>query len=151
MHNQQSKGIILQSNEPVAPQSQNSRMTPARRLSQLAFLSLLTICVFVIGFTVRAQDSAKHQAPDSREVYGFLGDYSSLVPDAKNGDLLLYEKDMYVLRKYNKFIFDPVTIYLLPEAQNRGIDPDDLERLAIYFRQAVTDELEKSGSYKIVT
>ncbi len=105
----------------------------------------------VVSFTVRAQDSAKQQAPDSREVSGFLGDYSALVPDAKNGDLLLYEKDMYVLRKYNKFIFDPVTIYLLPEAQARGIDPDDLERLAIYFRKAVTDELEKSGRYQIVT
>jgi len=107
--------------------------------------------VFVIAFTVRAQDSTKQQAPDSREVSGFLGDYSSLVPDAKNGDLLLYEKDMYVLRKYNKFIFDPVTIYLLPEARDRGVDPDDLERLAKYFHDAVADEFAKSGRYEIVT
>jgi hypothetical protein len=62
-----------------------------------------------------------------------LGDCSGLVPDAKNGDLLLYEKDMNVLRKYNKFIFDPVTIYLLPKAQDRGIDADDLGRLAQYL------------------
>jgi hypothetical protein len=151
MNKQQSTTVILQSNDLVAPQSQNSRTTRARPLSQLAFLSLLTICVFVIDFTVRAQDSAKHQAPDSREVSGFLGDYSSLVPDAKNGDLLLYEKDMYVLRKYNKFIFDPITIYLLPEARDRGIDADDLERLAKYFHDAVTDELKKSGRCEIVT
>jgi hypothetical protein len=99
--------------------------------------------VLVISFTVRAQES--------RPVSGFLDDYSKLAPDPKNGDLLLYEKDRDALKKYNKFILNPVTIYLLPEAQNRGIDADDLERLAIYFRQAVTDELEKSGRYKVVT
>jgi len=47
------------------------------------------------------------------------------------------------MKKYNKFIFDPITIYLLAEARDRGIDPDDLERLAQYFHDAVTDELKK--------
>ena len=106
-------------------------------------LSLFAVCAFIIGLTVRAQES--------RPVYGFLGDYSKLVPDAKNGDLLVYEKDPDVLKKYNKFIFDPITIYLLPEARDRGIDPDDLERLSKYFHDAVTDELQKSGRYQIVT
>ena len=133
MHSQRSTRKVLTNNGGVAPQPQNRRVTRATLLSQLTCLSLLPICVLLIGFTVQAQDSAKQQAPDSREVSGFLGDYSALVPDAKNGDLLLYEKDANALRKYNKFIFDPVTIYLLPEAQNRGIDADDLERLAVYF------------------
>ncbi len=77
-----------------------------------------------------------------------MGDYSGLVPDAR--DLLLYMKDPTVLKKYNKFIFDPITIYLLPEAQDRGISPDDLERLAEYFHKAVINELAKYGSYQIV-
>lgn len=80
-----------------------------------------------------------------------MGDYSGLVPDARNGDLLLYVRAGSDLRKYNKVIFEPVTIYLLPQAQDRGIDPYDLERLAEYFHQAVTDELAKSGHYEIVT
>ena len=80
-----------------------------------------------------------------------MGDYSSLAPDPKNGDLLLYEKDRSVLKQYNKFIFDPITIFLLPAAEDRGIDPDDLERLAQRFHDAVTDELTKSGRYEIVT
>jgi hypothetical protein len=142
---------IPQDNERIAPQFRNFRVSRATSRAQLICLSLLTICVFLIGHTVHAQDSEKQQTPDSREVSGFLGDYSTLAPDPKNGDLLLYEKDRSVLRKYNKFIFDPVTIYLLPEAQNRGIDADDLERLATYFREAVTDELKKSGRYQIVT
>jgi hypothetical protein len=126
-------------------------MTRARSLSLLTLLSSLSIWVALIGFTARAQDSAKQQTADSKKVSGFLGDYSGLAPDPKNGDLLLYEKDRDAMKKYNKFIFDPITIYLLPEARDRGIDPDDLERLAKYFQDAVTDELTKSGRYQIVT
>jgi hypothetical protein len=101
-------------------------VTRATSLRQSACLGMLTICSLIVGITVKAQDEAKQQAAGSREVSGFLGDYSGLPPDPKNGDLLLYEKDRSSLRKYNKFIFDPVTIYLLPEARDRGIDPDDL-------------------------
>jgi hypothetical protein len=138
-------------NERVTPQSLKCQVGHLTPLRQFVFLSLLIICALAIGFTVQAQDSAKQQTPDSREVSGFLGDYSALVPDAKNGDLLLYEKDPSALKKYNKFIVDPVTIYLLPSAAARGIDADDLERLAQYFQKAVTDELTKSGRYEIVT
>jgi hypothetical protein len=151
MYNQRSTRKTLTNNKGVVLQPPNCRVIRATPLLHSAFLSLLAICVLAVSFTVRAKDSAKQQAPDSREVSGFLGDYSALVPDAKNGDLLLYEKDVYVLRKYKKFILDPVTIYLLPTAQDRGIDPDDLERLAKYFHDAVADELTKSGGYEIVT
>ena len=142
---------VILNHDLAAPYSQNSQATFADPLSRLVFLTRLTICVLLLGFAVQAQDSGKQQSPDSKELSGFLGDYSMLIPDAKNGDLLLYEKDPNVLRKYNKFIFAPVTIYLLPEAQERGIDPDDLARLAKYFHDAVTDELAKSGHYEIVT
>jgi Protein of unknown function (DUF3313) len=141
MHNE--RPAVLSRNNRLAPQPQNPRVIRATPHWRFALLGLLATCVFVIGFTVRAQES--------RPVSGFLGDYSGLVPDAKNGDLLLYEKDANVLKKYNKFILDPVTIYLLPEARDRGIDPDDLERLAKYFHDAVTSELTKSGRYEIVT
>jgi hypothetical protein len=130
-------------NNRVAPQPKNRRVIRATPRWRFALLGLFSTCVIIMGFTVRAQES--------RPVSGFLGDYSGLVPDAKNGDLLVYEKDANVLKKYNKFIFDPITIYLLPEAQDRGIDADDLERLAQYFHDAVTDELKKSGRYEIVT
>jgi Protein of unknown function (DUF3313) len=150
MQNQRATRTMLANNRRVAQKPQGCQAIRATRLSHLALLGLLI--VLVIGFTVRAQEaSSQQQAPDGREVSGFLGDYSSLVPDAKNGDLLLYEKGTDVVKKYNKFIFDPVTIYLLPDARDRGIDPDDLERLAKYFHDAVTDELAKSGRYEIVT
>jgi hypothetical protein len=147
---------VIVNNELSAPASKKPRAARTSSRSRLVFgdlvfPSLVAICVFVLGFGAQAQDSAAQQAPDSKEVSGFLGDYSMLAPDPKNGDLLLYEKEPNVLKKYNKFIFDPVTVYLLPEAQNRGIDPEDLARLAKYFHDAVTDELAKSGRYEIVT
>ncbi|MFZ0580928.1 MAG: DUF3313 domain-containing protein [Candidatus Acidiferrales bacterium] len=136
----------------VAPQPQDRRAIRATRLSHVAFLGLLIICTLAIGFTVRAQDpSSQQQAANGKEVSGFLGDYSNLTPDPKNGDLLLYEKDRSALKRYNKFMLDPITIYLLPAAQSRGFDPDDMERLAQYFHDAVADALTKGGGYEIVT
>ena len=73
MRNQRSRGMISQSNELFAPRSHSSQMSRARPLSQLASLILLTIWVVLISFTTRAQDSAKQQAADSKEVSGFLG------------------------------------------------------------------------------
>jgi hypothetical protein len=141
MHNEHP--AMLAWNKRVAPYLQKRRVIRATPHWRFALLGLFVTCLIVIGLTARAQES--------RPVSGFLGDYSALVPDAKNGDLLVYEKDANALKKYNKFIFDPITIYLLPEARDRGIDPDDLERLAKYFHDAVTAELAKSGRYQIVT
>jgi len=141
MHNKPS--AMFTRNSRVVSQPENRRVIRATRHWRFFLVCLLATCVLVIACIMRAQEA--------RPVSGFLGDYSKLVPDAKNGDLLLYEKDASALKKYNKFIFDPITIYLLPEARDRGIDPDDLERLAKYFHDAVTDELAKSGRYQIVT
>jgi Protein of unknown function (DUF3313) len=119
-------------------------------LSQLLYRSLIAGSLLLIGFTAQAQDSSKPQESESKEVSGFLGDYSGLSPDPKNGDLLIYEKSKDALKNYRKFMIDPVTVYLLPGAENRGIDPDDLDRLARYFTDAITDELI-GGDYEVVT
>ena len=119
--------------------------------SHLSWLSLLVGSVLLVSIMTPAQDSAKQQEPPSRKVSGFLGDYSGLYPDPKNGDLLIYERDKEALKPYRKFMIDPVTVYLLPEAEDRGIDPDDLDRLARYFADAITDQLMDSDRYEIVT
>jgi Protein of unknown function (DUF3313) len=123
----------------------------SRKMSVLrATLGLAVLLAFAIAFAPRARISASQQEVTGRPVSGFLGDYSALAPDAKNGDLLLYVKDRSALKNYRKFMIDPINVYLLPEAQARAIDADDLERLTQYFRQAVIDELQKSGQYEIV-
>jgi hypothetical protein len=88
--------------------------------------------------------ASAQQTVSGRPVSGFLGDYSKLVPDPNNGDLLLYKRDATVLQDYHKFVFDPVNIYLLPESRGNSIDADDLYRLAEFFRETVVDEFKNS-------
>jgi hypothetical protein len=118
MNNERSAMLILDDRVPSQPQMY--RVIPAIPRWRFTVVSLCATCVFLVGLAVRGQES--------RPVSGFLGDYSKLVPDAKNGDLLLYEKDRDAMKKYNKFIFDPITIYLLPEARDRGIVTETVSR-----------------------
>lgn len=119
--------------------------------SHFFWLILLGSSLLLVSVMTQAQDSATQQESPSRKVSGFLDDYSGLQPDPKNGDLLIYEKNKEVLKTYHKFMIEPITVYLLPEAENRGIDPDDLDRLARYFTNAITDELLGSDRYEVVT
>jgi len=65
--------------------------------------------------------------------------------------LLIYWKNEDVLKNYNKFVLYPVIVYLLPKAQQRGFDPEDLAKLTRYYTKAITDELNGYGRYQIVT
>ena len=123
-----------------------ARMTLFLRFACLSLLAGLMLAVWVLAQTQETQ-----QDSSSKKISGFLGDYSALSPDPKNGDLLIYKKSANALKGYHKFIIEPVTVYLLPEAQDRGIDPDDLDRLARYFTDAIEDQLLASGSYDVVT
>jgi hypothetical protein len=81
---------------------------------------------------------------------GFLGDYSALKPD-KHGKagLLWAEKSGFNWSKYKKVMLDPVVIYYHPQAGSRAIQPEELNKLAGYFREVVAKELE--GSYPVTT
>jgi hypothetical protein len=151
MNSQRRLGTMSQNTEWVAPQVQNCRVTRGTLLSQFVYLSLLLSSLLVVGLTTQAQDLSKDQEKVSKKASGFLDDYSKLQPDPKNPDLLIYRKNEDVLKNSSKFILDPITVYLLPEAQHRGIDPEDLAKLTQYFRKAITDELNGSGRYEVVT
>jgi hypothetical protein len=152
MDNQRSSGTMLRTNEGVAPQPQNCRVTRGTLLWQFVFLSLLASSLLLIGLTTQGQDLSKQQDKLLSQESGFLGDYySKLQPDPQNADLLSYWKNKDLLKTSSKFILDPVTVYLLPEAQQRGIDPEQLAKLAQYFTKAIKDELTGSGRYEVVT
>ena len=108
------------------------------------FFAGLTAAGVAGGLVWNGETAWLQQAVDERQVSGFLGDYSKLIPVPNNGDLLFYEEEPGVLKNYRKFIFDPVNIYLLPESRAHAIDADDLYRLAEFFRQTVVDELKQS-------
>lgn len=137
--------------ELLAPHQQNCRFSRAKSLSQFICLSLVVSSLLLMGPTTQGQELSKEQAQEEKQESGFLGDYSKLQPDPKDADLLIYAKNEGVLKNFSKFILEPVTVYLLPEAQQRGIDPEQLAKLAQYFTDAITDELSESGRYELVT
>jgi hypothetical protein len=151
MHDRRHIRTKLHHGENVAPRLLDCSVTRGRSLSHLVRGSLIIASLLLlIAFTAQAQDASNVQDTESKDTSSFLGDYSALSPDPKNGDLLVYEKSKDVLKNYRKFIIDPVTVYLLPGTQDRGIDPEDLDRLARYFTDAITDELVGAG-YDVVT
>jgi hypothetical protein len=153
MHNQHPSRRMQPEIERVAPRPRrNCRVSRGTSLSQFVRLSLLVSLLLLMGLTTQAQDPSKQQEQLLSEESGFLGDsYSKLQPDPKNANLLSYWKNKDVFKTSSKFILDPVTVYLLPEAQKRGIDPEQLAQLAQYFTKAIKDELTGSGRYEVVT
>jgi hypothetical protein len=130
----------------------SQRSVISRRSGRTATRSTLLIAIsaaLLIG-AASAQTETK-PISKSHAVTGFLGDYSRLSQAQDNGDLLIYVKQKGILKNYDKFIVDEVTVQLLPQAKERNLDPEDLKRLARDFRKALIDELQKSGRYAIVT
>jgi hypothetical protein len=100
---------------------------------------------------VRSQEPSKKQDKLLTQESGFLGNaYPKLKPDPSNSDWLIYFKSPDVLTKSDTFLLEPVKVFLVPEAQQRDIDPADLAKLADYFSKAMKDELQ-AGHYNLVT
>jgi hypothetical protein len=121
------------------------------RVLRILPLSVLAGAVLVAGIPVRSQEPSKKQDKLMDHESGFLGDdYAKLGPDAGNSDWLIYFKDPNVLRQSNTFLLEPVKVFLVPEAQQRDVNPDDLTKLADYFTKAMREQLE-AGHYDLVT
>ena len=131
-------------------QSRKVRVLAAVSLLQFAGLSLLASSLLLVGAYAPAQKPTKHQEKLYDHESGFLADsYSKLQPDPGNGDWLTYFKTRDVLKDSDTFLLDPVKVYLLPEAQQRDIEPEQLDKLSKYFTKAIQDELT-AGHYKLV-
>lgn len=132
-------------------QSRKLRVVGRASLLQFAGLSLLAGSLLAVGVCARAQEPTKHQEKLYDDESGFLGDsYSKLQPDAGNGDWLTYFKTIDVLKNSDTFLLDPVKVYLVPEAEQRAIEPEQLDKLSQYFTKAIQDELV-AGHYQLVT
>lgn len=89
-------------------------------------------------------------ATNPPEASGFLGDSWQLKPDkyGKAG-LLWAEKPNFDWKRYRRVQLDPVLVYYHPRAGSKAIQPEELKKLADYFREAVVAEL--TGSYPVTT
>jgi len=152
MYGQQASRRMQQGAEFVAPRTRSRRGARTTSIAQIVCMSMLVCSLLLVGLVARAQQApSKEQDQMMGQESGFLSNYSELQPDPNNSDLLVYWKSKDDLKTSNKFILDPVIVYLLPEAQKEGIDPAQLAKLAQYFTNAVKDSLTKPAGYELVT
>lgn len=73
---------------------------------------------------------------------GFLKDYSEFRVDPRDKSLLWYEKEGVDWKRFKKLMIDPVVVYLHPDARNRPVPAQELEKLTAYFRETVVKEVQ---------
>ncbi len=106
------------------------------------FRNCFFILAGILAFTLVG--CAGHKAAKT----GFLKDYSKMEAHPDVDGRFRYINPGIDASKYSKFIVDPVAINLSKEGKEEGIDPEDLQRLAKYFHQKITEELQKG--YQVV-
>ena len=87
-------------------------------------------------------------AADDVKFSGFLDDYSGLTPDPERKGLLIYTSPDFHARNYSRFIFPPIEIWIDPDSEYKGVQPDQLKKITDGLREVLTDAL-KDG-YPIV-
>jgi hypothetical protein len=97
--------------------------------SLTAICIILGMGVFLCAGAVVAGSDVKHS--------GFLVDYSQLKPGPKDGADEVYLKDGGDFSKYNKIMVDHVIFYLKDEADNKGINANEMKELADEFHKAM--------------
>ncbi len=75
---------------------------------------------------------------------GFLHDYSKLKPDPELPGQMTYQAPDAELRKYKRFMLDPITVYLAPELTviTERINPETIRKVTQYFYDAIKKAVE---------
>ena len=74
---------------------------------------------------------------------GFLRDYSKLKPDPAFDGARRYQNPAKPLRRYNKFILDPVVVHFAPNAEGIAINPEEIKELTDYFHSQAVKALSE--------
>lgn len=72
---------------------------------------------------------------------GFLEDYP-MQPDPDRAGAMIYRKPGFSLAAYDKVMIAPITIFIHPESEYKGIDPDEIKALTDSFYNALVEALE---------
>ncbi len=103
-------------------------------------VSLLVVTIGLVGCAAGGMKDVKES--------GFLKNYSQLSPGGEGQAALLYVKPGVNFKKYDKLMFERVSVYMNPTLENRDIDPTILKEMTDYYQNAIFDAV-KSG-YTIV-
>jgi len=77
--------------------------------------------------------SAQDPAATKPQYSGFLGDYSKLQPAADREGVHRFVDRSRDYRGYTKIMFDPIEVYLTPNPEYKGLQPDALKRMTDVF------------------
>ena len=107
------------------------RVVPLKSVARLVFLMLAFLSI-----------AACARPPRPTDMSGFLDDYSKLREGPPEGATLVYRNDRASWARYDKILFEPVTIWRSGTHALDDVPEDDLLRLADEFEIAVRSRLE---------
>ncbi|RPI44163.1 MAG: DUF3313 domain-containing protein [Betaproteobacteria bacterium] len=108
-----------------------------------AFKAALLALAFTAGVA-----GAQEPAASKPQYSGFLNDYSKLQPAADREGVQLFLDRSRDYRSYTKVMFDPVEVYLTPNPDYKGLQPDALKRMTDTFQSAFKKAL--GSDYQVV-
>ena len=82
------------------------------------------------------------------EYSGFLEDYSGFKPMPEREGVLEYTSPDWDPKTYDKFIIAPIEIWIHPDSEYKGVQPDKLKALSDGFHKILVEELGEA--YPIV-
>jgi hypothetical protein len=88
------------------------------------------LCILAFALSSGAVSAAE---VDKSQFSGFLGDYSQLEPAKDREGILLYLNNTADYSPYKKVMFAPVEIYLTPNPDYKGLQPDVLKQMSDGF------------------
>lgn len=105
-------------------------------------IALLTLALAV------GPASAQDKAAPKPQYSGFLTDYSKLQPAADREGVQLFLDRSRDYKAYTKVMFDPVEVYLTPNPDYKGLQPDALKRMTDVFLTSFKKAL--GSDYQVV-
>jgi len=122
-----------------------------RRYVPIVLAALLaTGCAQQPPMTEGAGVSSLQLPGSALQASGFLGkDYSRFTPVPGKLDTWRWVKPGVTWRQYTKVLVQPVEVWINPQAEYGGIQPDTYKRMADEFRAVVTQQF-RAGGYEIV-
>ncbi|MCH6582748.1 MAG: DUF3313 domain-containing protein [Proteobacteria bacterium] len=79
---------------------------------------------------------------------GFLSECKGFTPDPDRSGVFVYTASNFHPRNYSRFMFTPIEIWIDPDSEYKGVQPDQLKKITDHFLEVMTDAL-KDG-YPIV-
>lgn len=103
----------------------------------------------LLGLTLAAGvASAQDPAAAKPQYSGFLSDYSKLQPAPDREGIQLFIDRSRDYRAYTKVKFDPIEVYLTPNPEYKGLQPDALKRMTDVFQSSFRKAL--GSEYQVV-